>query len=109
MNRQAHVGAARRLNRAAGTLAASVLVDSAFERYRGSFHNKAMVTPLITATLSLLASANGTADMRRGARRARRRLSRGRADGTGFHIYNISRKPGGFPGRQRRASGGRLR
>ena len=36
------VAAARRLNRAAGTLAFSVLFDSAIEHYRGSFHNKAM-------------------------------------------------------------------
>ena len=38
--------AARRLNRAAGTLAVSVLADSAIEHYRGSFENKAMFTPL---------------------------------------------------------------
>ena len=47
------VRAARRLNRAAGTLAASVLADSAIEHYRGSFHNKAMVAPLVTSALSL--------------------------------------------------------
>ena len=33
------VTAARRLNRAAGTIAASVLVDSAMEHYRGDFRN----------------------------------------------------------------------
>ena len=38
------VSAARRLNRAAGLLAVSVLADSAVEHYRGSFKNKAMVT-----------------------------------------------------------------
>jgi hypothetical protein len=97
---QTHVRAARRLNRAAGTLAASVLVDSAIEHYRGSFHNEAMVTPLITATLSLLASAHGTADKRRGAHITRDLIYAGAGltgiVGTGFHIYNISRKPGGF-------------
>jgi hypothetical protein len=100
VDRQTHVSAARRLNRAAGTLAASVLVDSAIEHYRGSFHNEAMVTPLITATLSLLASAHGTADSRRGAHVARDLVYAGAGltglVGTGFHIYNISRKPGGF-------------
>ena len=100
VDRQAHVSAARRLNRAAGTLAASVLVDSAIEHYRGSFHNEAMVTPLITATLSLLASAHGTADSRRGAHLARDLVYAGAGltglIGTGFHIYNISKKPGGF-------------
>ena len=100
VDRQAHVSAARRLNRAAGTLAASVLVDSAIEHYRGSFHNEAMVTPLITATLSLLASIHGTADNRRGAHTARDLVYAGAGltglVGTGFHIYNITRKPGGF-------------
>lgn len=99
VDRQTHVRAARRLNRAAGTLAASVLVDSAIEHYRGSFHNEAMVTPLITAILSLLASAHGTADSRRGAHIARDLTYAGAwltgLVGTGFHIYNISRKPGG--------------
>ena len=43
------VGAARRLNRSAGILASSVLLDSAVEHYRGSFKNPAMVTPLAVA------------------------------------------------------------
>lgn len=99
VDRQTHVRAARRLNRAAGTLAASVLVDSAIEHYRGSFHNSAMVTPLITATLSLLASVHGTADSRRGAHVVRDLIYAAAGltgvVGTGFHIYNINRKPGG--------------
>ncbi|HEY3850991.1 MAG TPA: hypothetical protein VGL87_08485, partial [Steroidobacteraceae bacterium] len=59
------VHAARRLNRAAGTLAACVLSDSVVEHYRGSFHNKTMFVPLASAALSLLASAHGAADPRR--------------------------------------------
>lgn len=51
--------AARRLNRAAGTIAASVLIDSAMEHYRGAFSNKAMYTPLAVSALSLLASLHG--------------------------------------------------
>ena len=49
----AAVEAARGLNRAAGMLAASVLMDSAVEHYRGSFHNKAMYAPLASSALSL--------------------------------------------------------
>ncbi len=100
LDSKATVRAARRLNRAAGTIAASVLVDSAIEHYRGAFHNEAMVTPLISASLSLLASVHGTADDRRGAHVARDLVYAAAGltglVGTGFHIYNISRKPGGF-------------
>ena len=98
--RQATVRSARRLNRAAGTLAASVLVDSAIEHYRGNFHNKAMITPLITSSLSLAASLHGTADNRGEAHIIRDIIYAGAGltglVGTGFHIYNISKKPGGF-------------
>src|SRR6476469_4663126 len=58
------VRAARRLNRAAGVLATSVLADSAVEHYRGAFHNPAMVLPLISSALSLGVSAHGVADPR---------------------------------------------
>src|SRR4051794_22370130 len=67
----ATVLAARRLNRAAGTLALSVLADSTVEHYRGSFKNKAMFTPLMVSALTLATSAHGTADMRPTAHRAR--------------------------------------
>ena len=94
------VRAARRLNRAAGLLAASVFADSAIEHYRGSFRNKAMYTPLVVSTLSLLASAHGHGDRRHGAHRMRDATYAiaGLAGlvGTGFHIYNITRKPGRF-------------
>lgn len=94
------VRAARRLNRAAGTIAASVLLDSGMEHYRGSFANKAMFTPLVTSTLSLLASLHGTRD-RSPAAHAARDTAYAAAGltgivGTGFHIYNIGKKPGGF-------------
>ncbi|MGH7099089.1 MAG: hypothetical protein ACREE4_15720 [Stellaceae bacterium] len=100
INPGAAVRAARRMNRAAGVIAASVLADSAVEHYRGSFHNKAMVTPLIAATLSLAVSAHGNADERPAAHRARDSVYAATAvtglGGTCFHIYNISKKPGGF-------------
>jgi hypothetical protein len=88
------------MNRAAGVIATSVLADSAIEHYRGSFHNKAMVAPLVTATLSLAASLHGNADKQPVARRVRDSISAAAAltglAGTCFHIFNISKKPGGF-------------
>ncbi len=94
------VRAAQRLNRAAGVLAASVLADSAVEHYRGAFANKAMVTPLVTASLSLAVSAHGNADHRPVPHRVRDGVYLLAAltgvVGTGFHVYNIAKKPGGF-------------
>jgi len=96
----ASIRAARRLNRAAGMLAASVLADSAVEHYRGSFHNRAMVTPLISAALSLAVSLHGTMDKKPAARRFRDCVYVGAGltgiAGTLFHIFNIGKKPGGF-------------
>lgn len=96
----AAVRAARRMNRAAGLIAASVLADSAVEHYRGSFHNKAMVAPLVTAALSLAVSAHGNADKRPVAHWVRDSVYVTAAltglVGTCFHIFNIGKKPGGF-------------
>ena len=99
-SRAATVVAARRLNRAAGTLALSVLADSAIEHYRGSFKNKAMFTPLAVASMTLVTSIHGTADSRAFAHRARDSVyllaaATGLA-GTGFHFYNVGKKEGGF-------------
>lgn len=99
-SRQATVKAARRLNRSAATLATSVLLDSAVEHYRGSFKNKAMFTPLIVSALTLAVSAHGTADKRPAAHNVRDltyilAASVGVA-GTGFHIYNVTKRPGGI-------------
>lgn len=95
---RATVRAARRLNRAAGTLATSVLLDSAVEHYRGSFENRAMYTPLVVAALSLGMSAHGTADKRPAAHRLRQGVYGAAAltglVGTGFHVYNILKRPG---------------
>jgi hypothetical protein len=98
--RRATVIAARNLNRAAGLLAASVLADSAVEHYRGSFHNKAMFTPLVVSALALAVSAHGVADQRESAHRVRH-LTYVTAALTGiaggaFHIYNVGKRPGGF-------------
>ncbi len=94
------IKAARRLNRAAGTLAGSVLFDSAIEHYRGQFHNKAMYTPLVTSSLALAVSAHGNSDTSLGAHRVRDGIYAATAltglIGTGFHAFNVSRKVGGF-------------
>jgi hypothetical protein len=96
----ATVVAARRLNRSAGMLALSVLADSGIEHYRGSFENKAMFTPLIVSALTLGISIHGTADRRGAAHLARDTTYLAAAAtglvGTGFHIYNVTKKSGGF-------------
>src|SRR3954467_11380334 len=93
------VTAGRRLNRAAGILAFSVLTDSAMEHYRGSFENRAMYTPLVAASLGLAVSMHGLADSRgnrNGFRHAVYVLNAltGLA-GLGFHAYNVGKRPGG--------------
>jgi hypothetical protein len=92
--------AARRLNRAAGVLATSVLADSAVEHYRGSFENRAMFAPLVTAALSLAVSGHGVADTSPRAHRIRDTVyalaGLTGLIGTGFHLYNIGKRPGGF-------------
>jgi hypothetical protein len=94
------ITAARKLNRAAGVLATSVLADSSVEHYRGSFKNKAMYTPLLVSALTLATSVHGTADMRPAAHRARDAIYLLAAAtglvGTGFHFYNVGKKVGGF-------------
>jgi len=91
---------ARQLNLGSALLALSVLADSGLEHYRGSFHNRAMYTPLAVAGLTLGASVLGTAD--------RRPRSHGMRDsiyalaavtgvaGLLFHGYNITKRPGGL-------------
>ena len=92
--------AARRLNRAAGVLALSVLADSGVEHYRGSFENKAMFTPLVVSALTLGTSVHGTADRRAVAHVVRDAIYLLAAAtgliGTGFHVYNVGKKSGGF-------------
>ncbi len=94
------VTAARRLNRAAGTIATSVLIDSAMEHYRGNFHNKAMWTPIVTSLFSIAASAHGVSDRRHHAHPLRDAVYAAAGIvgliGTGFHIFNVTKKVGGF-------------
>jgi hypothetical protein len=97
---QPTVTAARRLNRAAGLIATSTLLDSAVEHYRGAFHNKAMVTPLVVSALTLAVSIHGTGDKRSAVHKVRDTSYAAAAltglAGTLFHIYNIAKRPGGF-------------
>ena len=92
--------AARRLNRAAGTIATSVLIDSAMEHYRGNFHNKAMWTPIVTSLFSIAVSAHGNSDRRHHAHPLRDAVYAAAGTvgliGTGFHIFNVTKKVGGF-------------
>lgn len=99
LSEETTVRAARRLNRAAGVMALSVLADSGVEHYRGRFHNPAMYLSLLSAALSLGASGYGVADRRVGAHRARDTIyalaaATGLA-GTAFHLYNVTKRPGG--------------
>lgn len=96
----AHIAAARSFNRSSALLALSVLADSAMEHYRGSFDNPAMFTPLVSATLSLLAGIHGGRDPRSQRHLARHAVYLGAAlagvSGTAFHFYNITKRPGGW-------------
>ena len=89
---------AQRLNRSSGILAASVLFDSAVEHYRGGFYNPAMITPLVTSLVSLVASIHGVGDTAQQRHRNRDTIFAATAAtgivGTGFHIYNTLKKPG---------------
>jgi hypothetical protein len=90
---------ARGVDAAAALLALSALADSGVEHYRGSFHNRTMYAPLAVSALTLLASLRDVV-------RPRRRLSDASAVenlalatgiiGTGFHLYNIAKRPGGL-------------
>jgi hypothetical protein len=96
----AAVRAGRGLNRASGVLAVAVLLDSAVEHYRGSFENKAMISPLVSSALNIVASVHGVADRRVAAHQARDVVYAVSGVsgfvGTGFHLYNIGKRPGGF-------------
>ncbi|MDR3533487.1 MAG: hypothetical protein P4L90_23375 [Rhodopila sp.] len=94
----ATVRAARRLNRGSALLAASVLMDSAVEHYRGNFTNRAMYTPLLISVLTLAISAHGTTDRRPASHRVRHGIAVAAAAtglaGTAFHIRNVLKRPG---------------
>ena len=91
---------ARALESSAAMLAASVLLDSAVEHYRGSFENPGMFAPLISSALALAAGVEGAALGSPTARGFRKKayvvaVAVG-AVGAGFHVYNVFRRPGGM-------------
>ena len=86
----------------AALVAGAVLADSTMEHYRGSFANPAMVLPIGTSALSLL--ADGGLSMRSGAAGAATpwtatfhaaSIAVGAA-GVAFHVYNVASQPGGW-------------
>lgn len=95
---QTHIDTARSFNRSSALLALSVLADSAMEHYRGSYDNPAMVTPLVVSALSLLAGVHGGRDREPQRHPVRDSVYLGAAlagvAGTGFHLYNITKRPG---------------
>ncbi|AJY11491.1 hypothetical protein K6W16_14830 [Burkholderia dolosa] len=94
------VDAARLLNRSALLLAGSVLADSGVEHYRGTFHNRAMIAPLVASTLSVIASVHGHADDTPARHRLRDAVHVASAAaglaGSAFHLYNVTKRPGRF-------------
>jgi hypothetical protein len=92
--------AARQLNLGAALLALAVLADSAVEHYRGSFHNRAMYAPLLSAALALGGSLHGVLDRRTQRHPLRDAIYALAAvtgiAGLGFHAYNINKRPGGW-------------
>lgn len=91
--------AVRSLHAASALLATSTFLDSAVEHYRGSFKNPGMYTPLITSGLTILSgtrSALGIADIGQARRLSYLSAVLVGAAGTGFHIYYVQSRPGGF-------------
>jgi hypothetical protein len=93
------IGAARLLNGAAAILSFSVLTDSAMEHYRGAYHNPAMYLAPTVAGVSLGNSLNMT--LRPAHFGAARVALSGLTlvtgvGGVGFHLYNVSKREGGF-------------
>lgn len=95
---QTHVDTARTFNHSSALLALSVLSDSAMEHYRGSFDSPAMYTPIVVSALSLLAGLHGGRDHEPQRHPVRNSVYVGAAlaglAGTGFHVYNITKRPG---------------
>jgi hypothetical protein len=98
-NRGARPGRAARLAACgAGLLAASVLADSAMEHYRGSYKKRAMFVAPVAAAVTL-ATAIATALSGRFSACKAALFGGAMATGlfgTGFHIRNILRRPGGL-------------
>jgi hypothetical protein len=77
------------------TLAGSVLLDSAFEHFRGNYRNRAMYVAPLTAGLSLAVSINRSVPrpVRTGIFAMAGTVG---VAGLAFHAYNIMKRPGGL-------------
>ena len=77
-----------------------MLLDSALEHYRGTSKTRPCSRRSSSAALALAVSVHGTADQRARAHRARDTtyaLARCHGlVGTGFHLYNVLKRPGGL-------------
>jgi hypothetical protein len=89
----------RKLYLGASALSFSVFADSSLEHYRGGFYNRAMfIGPTVSA---LMIAASARAGATPGRRSGPRRALYGAASlagliGTGFHLYNVSKREGGW-------------
>lgn len=75
----------------ASVLAFAVLADSLIEHWRGSWKNPAMLTAPTVSTLALAASVRPKARWSKGAFAA---AAVAGVVGTGFHLFNILKRPG---------------
>jgi hypothetical protein len=83
---------------AAALLAASALADSAIEHYRGGFKNPGMYAPL-AGSAAMLALAGVKAAGRPASSKGLIVCAAAGAIGAaglGFHLYNVTKRPGGF-------------
>jgi len=84
----------------AALLSLAVLADSSVEHYRGSFHDPAMVLPIVTSSLEIM--VNGRRAKRidgTGGRPGKASHAAAAAigiGGLGFHAYNITKRVGGL-------------
>jgi hypothetical protein len=86
---------ARDLNRSAAMLAASVVADSAIEHFRGNYHNRAMTAAPVAAAATLAAALSARAPKRVATAVFGASCLIG-VTGLGFHVYNITKRPGGL-------------
>lgn len=97
---EAQTRAARLLHGGCAILSLAVLADSGIEHYRARYRNPAMVIPPLASSLTLAASLHGATDRSHGPG-SRRDAVYGIAAlagvvGTGFHVYNVGKRVGGF-------------
>jgi hypothetical protein len=93
------VSAARQIDIGAATIAFSVFADSSLEHFRGGFHNRAMfIAPSVSAMT--LAAAAASARRPYAVGHGRQMIFTGAMltglAGFGFHLYNVSRRVGGW-------------